>query len=272
MRRDDTASCAGLGCAGLVLLQFWVPVGYLLAAPVTVPALLAAQEPPVRTPPAGPLALVCIALLVAALVTWRAGHRVRFRPWLLLAQSVGLAVLSVVVALWVRSRAEPSALRMAQGDPKGAWAVVSEAETVAVMLVAVVFFLVVRRTSRTPPSRWAAGMRTIGPRSPRPGEIWWCEKALRGGGRKHLPCLVLDRDGGLARILWLNRWGNEGRGASVPVLDGAWNTRSRGLSSWVDVHQPNQVPLADFGRMMGPCPSKTWRLVHEAARAAAEGT
>ncbi|MFJ3306288.1 hypothetical protein ACIPSA_24855 [Streptomyces sp. NPDC086549] len=265
MSRNDTTSCAGLGCAGLVLLQLWVPVGYLLAAPVTVPALLAAQSSPVRMPPAGPWALVCVALLVAGLVTWRAGHRVRVRPWLLLAQSGGLVGLSVAVSLWVRSRVEPPALRTARGDPKGAWSLVAEAQTVAVMVVAVVFFLVVRRVSPAPPARWAARVGPVERRSPEPGEIWWCEKTLRSGERKHLPCLVIDRDKELARILWLNRGPGGARDTSVPVLDGTWNTRSPETSSWVDVRRPKAVPLADFGRMMGPCPSGTWHEVHKAA-------
>lgn len=58
MSHDDTASCAGLGCLGLALLHVWVPVGYLLAAPVTVPALLAAQSPPVHTPLTAPWLLI----------------------------------------------------------------------------------------------------------------------------------------------------------------------------------------------------------------------
>ncbi|MER6470845.1 hypothetical protein [Streptomyces collinus] len=266
MSHKDTASCAGLGCAGLVLLHVWVPVGYLLAAPVTVPALMAVQSPPVRTPFAAPWMLLCVSLAVAALVMWRAGHRRRVRAWVLLAQSSGLVGLSVVVALWVRSRVEPPALRMAKGDAKGVWSVVAEAQTLAVMLVAVVFFLVVRRISPAPPSRWSAGMQPFGQRSLTPGEIWWCRATRAGGERTYRPTLVIDRDEERARVLWLTRWPSETPGASVPVVDGAWNARSRGVSNWVNVERPVDVPLTNFGRRMGLCPFRTWRKVHKAVR------
>ncbi|MER6031080.1 hypothetical protein [Streptomyces sp. NPDC001851] len=263
MSHDDTASCAGLGCAGLVLLHVWVPVGYLLAAPVTVPALMAVQSPPVRPPFAAPWMLLGIALAVAGLVTWRAGHRRRVRAWLLLAQSAGLVTLSVVVALWVRSRVEPAALRMAKGDAKGVWGLVAEAQTLAVMLVAVVFFLVVRRVSPAPRSRWAAAMRPFSQRFPSPGEIWWCQPS---GGGKHRPCLVIDRDEGRARVLRIAHWRGETSDASVAVRDGAWNARSRGHSNWVNVRSHEDVPLAAFGRQMGLCPLSTWRQVHKVVR------
>ncbi|MEU6071868.1 hypothetical protein ABZ864_47475 [Streptomyces sp. NPDC047082] len=271
MSHDDTASCAGLGCLGLVLLNVWVPVGYLLAAPVTVPALLAAQSPAVRTPFAAPWLLVALALLVAALVTWRAGHRGRVRPWVLLAQSAGLVSLSVVVALWVRSRIEPPALRMAKGDTDGVWTLVSEAQTLAVMLVAVVFFLVVRKVSPAPPPRWAAGMHPVGRRFPSPGEIWLFEQTAKSGERRRRPCLVIDRDEEQARVLWFDWRPSETPGASVAVLDGGWNAGWSGDTRWVNVRRPRDVPLTDCSRMLGHCPFKTWRQVHKAVRATSGG-
>ncbi|MEU1180168.1 hypothetical protein ABZ464_21410 [Streptomyces sp. NPDC005820] len=271
MSHDGTTSCAGLGCLGLVLLHVWVPVGYLLAAPVTVPSLLAAQSPAVRTPFAAPWLLVTMALLVAALVTWRAGHRGRVRPWLLLAQSAGLVSLSVVVALWVRSQVEPPALRMAKGDTDGVWTVVSEAQTLAVMLVAVVFFLVVRKVSPAPPSRWAAGMRPLGRPSPSPGEIWLFEQTVKSGDRKRRPCLVIDRDDERARVLWFDWHPSETPGASVAVLDGAWNAGWNGDTRWVNVRRPRDVPLTDGSRMLGQCPFKTWLQVRKAVRATSGG-
>ncbi|URM88880.1 hypothetical protein LUW75_01300 [Streptomyces sp. MRC013] len=222
------------GCLFLVLAVGFL--GNLLAAPLTVSDLMAAQSPPQYPAPWEWAVLVAVSAVTALAVTWSAGRRRPGRAPALAAGTVLLLTLCAVVTLRVRDLVgtdDPTLTGTLQG------------------LAAGVTALAFRGVAR----RWERGR-------PLPGEVWLATVPFRDSDEeaRHY-CVVLNRRPGYADVLQITSQNKDGRPGYVFMPNGEWDTVS-GKGHWVETaSRPRRVPYRNFlkDRPQGPCPAETWR-------------
>ncbi|MFD3325124.1 hypothetical protein [Streptomyces sp. NPDC058701] len=269
MARGSNTSCAGIGCAGFLLLVVVVPtVGYLLALPLVLPDLLAEQTPPQRLHGFGPYLLVHAFPVVTALALALYAGRSRGRSrggrvsvwWPAPARAAALLAVVAPVLWWVEGRV---------GDVP-AWNVRAAAESGAAGLVALAFVGVIRRWGG---SRWLGGRPWGGFRLRRPGrggdrrpaagEIWLAMVPLREDPERQLRhyCVVLAAHAGHAEVAQITSKDKDGRSDHIWLPNDGWDTTS-GRDHWVEAgREPRRVEYGLFltSRPQGPCPPEVWR-------------
>ncbi|MFE5807769.1 hypothetical protein [Streptomyces sp. NPDC056491] len=249
-RRSDT-SCAGIGCAGLLLVLLVLPtVGYLLAVPLALPDLLAEQSPPQQLQGFGQYLIVhAVPVVVALLVAVFASRRRTGPRWLVPVRAAALLVLVAGALWWTEGRV---------GDHP-VWNVRATAESLAAGLVALAFVVAVRRwdSSRGGP-RVAAQVQR-----PAPGEIWLAMVPLREDPARQLRhyCVVLAVHDGHAEVAQITTKDKGGRGDHIPMPNDGWDKAS-GRAHWVEFGRPPR--RVDYGmflksRPQGRCPAPVWR-------------
>ncbi|MCY0951950.1 hypothetical protein [Streptomyces sp. H27-S2] len=265
MARGSDTSCAGIGCAGFLLLAVVVPtVGYLLALPLVLPDLLAEQTPPQRLHGFGQYLVVyafpVLTALALALYAGR-GRRRRSVWWPAPVRAAGLLAAVAPVLWWVEGRV---------GDLP-AWNVRAVAEGTAAGLVALAFVGAVRRWGG---SRWLGGGRPWGgfrlrrrtpadQRRPAAGEIWLAMVPLREDPERQLRhyCVVLATHAGHADVAQITSKDKDGRSDHIWLPNDGWDTTS-GRDHWVEVgREPRRVEYGLFltSRPQGSCPAEVWR-------------
>ncbi|MGW9371662.1 hypothetical protein ACWGVR_16795 [Streptomyces xanthophaeus] len=259
-RRSDT-SCAGIGCAGFLLLMVVLPtVGYLLAVPVALPDLLAEQSPPQQLHGFTQyLALYAFPVVTALALTLFAGRRRPFLWWLVLARAAGLLALVAAALWWAQSKVG--------GHP--AWNVRAVAESTAAGLVALVFVWAVRRWDATrgarPATRGARPATAARARRPAPGEIWLAMVPLRedpGQQMRHY-CVVLAAHADHAEVAQITSQDKDGRSDHIRLPNDGWDKVS-GRAHWVEAGRaPRRVDYGLFlkSRPQGRCPAPAWRVL-----------
>ncbi|MFJ7589660.1 hypothetical protein ACIQZO_20215 [Streptomyces sp. NPDC097617] len=250
-RRSDT-SCAGIGCAPLLLVLFVLPtVGYLLAVPLALPDLLAEQTPPQQLRGFGPYLIVyAIPVVVALLLALFAGRRRGRAAWLLVpVRAAGLLALVAAALWWTESKV---------GD-QPAWNLRATAESMAAGLVALAFVAAVRRwdNSRGGP------VATLGAPRPVPGEIWLAMVPLREDPARQLRhyCVVLAVHPGHVEVAQITTKDKDGRTDHIRIPNDGWDKAS-GRAHWVEFGRPPRH--VDYGmflrsRPQGRCPAPVWR-------------
>lgn len=272
MARGSNTSCAGIGCAGFLLLAVVVPtIGYLLVLPLVLPDLLAEQTPPQRLQGFGqhlvvyafPVATALALALYAGRVPGRSGGRSRGRRsvwWPAPARAAALLAVVAPVLWWVEGRV---------GDVP-AWNVRAVAESTAAGLVALAFVGVIRRWGG---SRWLGGRpwgrfrlgrpARDGDRRPAAGEIWLAMVPLREDPERQLRhyCVVLAAHAGHAEVAQITSKDKDGRSDHIWLPNDGWDTTS-GRDHWVESgREPRRVEYGLFltSRPQGPCPPEVWR-------------
>ncbi|WP_405700165.1 hypothetical protein [Streptomyces sp. NBC_00069] len=240
MARRNNTSCAGIGCAGYLLLNVVGLVGTLLAFPVLMPDLMAQQTPPLKVEGAGQWAVVYgIPVAVACVLVAVAGRGGRVVWWMFL---VRVAVMLAAVA---------AAVTYAEGRVAGQpWNVRMGIEAGAAGFAALVVHLGVRRWDRS------AGAR------PRPGEVWLAMVPLREDPKRQLRhyCVVLATGPDGARVAQITSKDKDGRRDHVRIPNHGWDEVS-GRPHWVEIgREPRVVPHRKFlkSRPQGPCPDAVW--------------
>ncbi|MFJ3728157.1 hypothetical protein ACIPYQ_37095 [Streptomyces sp. NPDC090045] len=249
-RRSDT-SCAGIGCAGLLLVVFVLPtVGYLLAVPLTLPDLLAEQTPPQQMHGfAQYLVAYAIPVVVALVLALFASRRRADARWLVPARAAGLLSLVAAALWWTEGEV---------GDHP-VWNVRATAESMAAGLVALAFVVAVRRwdASRGGPPVAAS------PRRPAPGEIWLAMVPLREDPARQLRhyCVVLAAHADHAEVAQITSKDKDGRSDHIRMPNDGWDQYS-GRDHWVESGlPPRRVDYRMFltSRPQGRCPAPVWR-------------
>ncbi|WP_328764370.1 MULTISPECIES: hypothetical protein [unclassified Streptomyces] len=245
MARRKNTSCAGIGCAGYLLLNAVALVGVLLALPVLLPDLMAQQTPPVKVEGAGQWAVVYgVPVVVACALVALAGRGGRVVWWMFL---VRVAVLLAAVAV---------AAGYAEGRAAAApWNVRMCVEACAAGFAALVVFLGVRRWDE------AIGAR------PRPGEVWLAMVPLREDPQRQLRhyCVVLATGPGGARVAQITSKDKDGRRDHIRIPNHGWDEVS-GRPHWVEIgREPRVVPYRKFlkFRPQGPCPEAVWAQLRD---------
>ncbi|MGW3917325.1 hypothetical protein ACWEBX_38475, partial [Streptomyces sp. NPDC005070] len=182
-RRADT-SCLGMAVKGYVLLNLWMIVGYALALPVTLPDLMASQDPGLHV--RGPVQYAVVygvPVVAAAGVALFASRRGSVARWVVLARAAVVLVLGQIAVHGAAARfdaPEWSARAMAQCGAAG--------------LTAYLCLVVVRR--------WDNGGLASGSRRPGPGEIWHAAVPFRDTvGGKERYCVVMGNRRHYAEVL-----------------------------------------------------------------------
>ncbi|MFF3413666.1 hypothetical protein ACFYW9_03085 [Streptomyces sp. NPDC002698] len=244
MARRTNTSCLGTAVKGCLLLNLWIIVGYALALPVTLPDLMASQEPPLHV--RGPVQHTVVhgVPVVAALgVALFASRRRSVAGWVVLARAAVVLVLGRIAAHWAAARfdaPEWSARAMAQCGAAG--------------LVAYLCRVAVRR--------WDDGGLASGSRRPGPGEIWHAAVPFRDTeGGKERYCVVMRSRLHYAEVLKITSQNKDHRHDHIRMPSDGWDLTS-GKDHWVEIGlQPLRVPYQDFtdGRPKGRCPRAVWR-------------
>lgn len=168
MARRTNTSCLGMAVKGYLLLNLWVAVGYTLALPVTLPDLMASQDPPLHVQgPVQHAVVYGVPVAAAVGVALFASRRHSVARWVVGARAAGVLVLGQIAAHWTAARfdaPEWSARAMAQCGAAG--------------LTAYLCRVAVRW--------WDNGGLTSGGHRPGPGEIWHAAVPFRDteGGKE----------------------------------------------------------------------------------------
>ncbi|MFG2981232.1 hypothetical protein ACGFYQ_08210 [Streptomyces sp. NPDC048258] len=251
MARGSNTSCAGIGCAVLLLVAFVLPtVGYLLSLPLTLPDLMAAQTPPQQLHGFVPyLITYAIPVVVALGLAFFAGRRRPFVWWLVLARAAALLALVAPALWWTESRVGDQPL----------WNVRATAESTAAGLVALAFVAAVRwwDASRGRP------LAARSARRPAPGEVWLAMVPLREDPGRQLRhyCVVLASHADHAEVAQITSQDKDGRSDHIRMPNDGWDKVS-GRAHWVEFGRPpRQVDYRLFlkTRPQGRCPAPVWR-------------
>ncbi|NYI04691.1 hypothetical protein [Allostreptomyces psammosilenae] len=234
------------GC--LVVLLAVGCVGHLLAVPVTVFDLMAAQTPPQRPDWSVWAAGGAVSVLTALAVAASAGRRRPARWPALLLRTLALLALCTAVTLWIRD---------AVGT--GNWTLGSTLESLGAGVTALLFRGAVRR--------WERGR-------PMAGEVWLALVPFRDRDEEaqHY-CVVLRRRYGHAEVLQITSRNKDARADFIRMPNDGWDVVS-GRDHWLEIGlPPRRVPYRKFLKdtPQGPCPRATWRQVRRPRPAAARG-
>ncbi len=234
--RRERKSCAGIGCAGYLLLNTVGLVGCLLALPVLLPDMMSEQTPPLKPHGTGEWAVLYgIPVLVASAVVAIAGRAGRFVWWLFLARVAVMLAAVAGAVLYTESRVS--------GLP---WNVRCSMEGLAAGLAALVVHLGVRWWDKQRGAR------------PLPGEVWLAMVPLREDPKQQLRhyCVVLGTGSGGARVAQITSKDKDGRRDHIRIPNDGWDEVS-GRPHWVEIgREPRVVPYREFlkTRPQGRCP------------------
>ncbi|MFK4596031.1 hypothetical protein [Streptomyces pristinaespiralis] len=259
-RRDDT-SCAGIGCAGFLILVVCVVVGSLLAQPVLIPDLLSVQTPPQKLSGAGQyLAVYGVSVVTAAVLAVFSGRSRRFVWWVVLGRTALYLGAGWSAMLWAEAQVD---------SPY--WNIRGLAVSGATGVAAFVVHRGIRwwdaaRANRAPGSRLG--------RRPARGEVWLAMVPYRESDQaaQHY-CVVLRTRAGHAEVLQITSKNKDGRADHIRIPNAGWDHVS-GRDHWVEIGvPPRPVPYPDFlkSRPQGRCHRATWRQLRASAPAGATG-
>ncbi|MFI6445884.1 hypothetical protein [Kitasatospora sp. NPDC050543] len=265
--RYGSSRGGSLGCLILVSLPIrFTVLGELLAQPVLMPALLAAQQPPQHTTPAQLAMLIAISYGVALLVDRHAGRSRRVPLWALLLRAGGLAALCSLAAVLAGDLLVPRIF--GQQDP--GWAGAATVQSLVVGVVAWVWSRSVRAWARTAA---VAATSVHAPDQPAPGEVWLAMVPYRERaeeGRRH--CVVLRTCDDHAEVVQITTRNKDDRADHIRMSPKGWSRT--GKPCWVEAGAPpRKVRYENFlaRQAQGRCPAGTWRQIkkRQAALAAA---
>ncbi|MFJ4096539.1 hypothetical protein ACIPYS_33625 [Kitasatospora sp. NPDC089913] len=259
------------GCLGAFLaLLCCGALGYPLAVPVLIPALMAAQSPPQHVTPGQYAVLAGIAYAVALLLDRQASRRRRrVAPWVLPVRAAVLAGACSLLAHLVGAYAVPKLL--GTQDP-------ASANGYALQCLAVGAFAWGWRTSlrawagdlleRPPvrPARTGTGRsatRTTTVTRPSAGEVWVAMVPFRDRAEaaRHY-CVVVGTRSGYAEVLQITSKDKDHRDDYIRMENEGWDRT--GKASWVEIGlAPRRVPYDSFlsDHPQGPCPPRIWREI-----------
>lgn len=275
-RRSDTPGCGCGGC--LAFLLGWVALSYVLLLPVTLPALLAAQQHgPRTTTPAQDAGLWTASALVALALAWAAQGRRRPSPPALLLHTALLSG-AAGLAVWAAMRANRSIAAYLRTHPAQGtatptelpWSFTATLETVAAAVAMMITFHAVRRWSRRdePPLRVVIpGPRPDSERDarrPQAGEIWLADVPLREDDSQTLQhyCVVVRNHASHAEVMQITSKDKTGRRDFIPIPNDGWDYTER--EHWLEVTlPPRRVPYDGFLKSspQGYCPEETWQSI-----------
>ncbi|CAN3981604.1 hypothetical protein [Kitasatospora purpeofusca] len=245
-------------------------LGYPLALPVLLPALMGAQAPPQHTTPGQVAVLAAISYAVALLLDGQAARRRRrVAPWVVPARAAVLAGACSLLARLVGAYAVPELL--GTQDP-------ASANGYALQCLAVGAFAWGWRTSvrawsgdlleRPPvrPARTGAGRssaRTTTVSRPSAGEVWVAMVPFRDRAEaaRHY-CVVVGTRPGHAEVLQITSKDKGHRDDYIRMENEGWDRT--GKASWVEIGMaPRRVPYESFlsDHPQGPCPPRIWREI-----------
>ncbi|MFJ8435078.1 hypothetical protein ACIQ9P_27640 [Kitasatospora sp. NPDC094019] len=261
----------GGGCLGAFLLLLCCgALGYPLAAPVLVPALMRAQSPPLHVTPGQIALLAGVSYAVALLLDRQAARRRRrVAPWVVPARAAVLAGACSLIAHLVGAHAVPKVL--GAQDP-------ASANGYALQCLAVGAFAWGWRTwlrswsgellERPPvrPARTGDGRgsaRTITVSRPSAGEVWVAMVPFRDRpeAARHY-CVVVGARAGYAEVLQITSKDKGHRDDYIRMENEGWDRT--GKASWVEIGMaPRRVPYESFlaDHPQGPCPPRIWREI-----------
>ncbi|WP_157855448.1 hypothetical protein [Kitasatospora purpeofusca] len=261
----------GGGCLGAFLMLLCCAVlGYPLALPVLLPALMGAQTPPQHVTPGQVAILVAVSCAVALLLDWQAARgRRRVAPWVVPARAAVLAGACSLLAHLVGVYAVPKLL--GTQDP-------AAANGYALQCLAVGAFAWGWRTSvrawsgdllvRPPvrPARAGTGRsatRTTTVSRPSAGEVWVAMVPFRDRAEaaRHY-CVVVGTRSGYAEVLQITSKDKDHRDDYIRMENEGWDRT--GKASWVEIGMaPRRVPYESFlsDHPQGPCPPRIWREI-----------
>ncbi|MFF2352901.1 hypothetical protein ACFVVL_24325 [Kitasatospora sp. NPDC058115] len=268
------------GCPAVLLVPlFCVLLGYPLAVPVVVPALMRAQTPPLHATPGQVAILVGIAYAVALLVDRSAGrHRRPVARWVVPARAAVLTAACSLVAHLVGAYLVPKVLGTGH-DPAAANGYALQCLLVGVF--AWIWRLGVRswsgdpvepvRARRTAPATDRASSRTATVGRPAAGEVWVAMVPFRDRAEaaRHY-CVVVGARAGYAEVLQITSKDKDHRDDYIRMENEGWDRT--GKPSWVEIGMtPRRVPYESFlsDHPQGPCPPRIWREIQR--RQAAPG-
>ncbi|WP_339133686.1 hypothetical protein WJM95_30890 [Streptomyces sp. f51] len=244
MARRTNTSCLGMAVKGYLLLNLWTAVGYALALPVTLPDLMASQDPPLHV--RGPMqyaVLYGVPVVAAAVVALFAGRRRSVAPGALVARAAALLVLCQISAHWVAARFDA---------PE--WSARATVQCGAAGLTAYLCLVVLRR--------WDDRGLPSGSRRPGPGEVWHAVVPFRDNeGSKERYCVVMRSRPHHVEVLKITSQNKDHRDDHIRMPNHGWDSTS-GKDHWVEIGlQPLRVPYQNFtdGRPKGRCPRPVWR-------------
>ncbi|MFF3883702.1 hypothetical protein [Streptomyces sp. NPDC001914] len=244
MTRRTNTSCLGMAVKGYLLLNLWVAIGYALALPVTLPDLMASQDPPLYVQ--GPLqhaVLYGVPVGAALGVALFASRRASVARWAVLARAAAVLVLGQIAAHWAAARFDA---------PE--WTARAMAQCGAAGLAAYLCLVLVRR--------WDNRGLAPGGRRPGPGEIWHAVVPFRDNeGSKERYCVVMRSRPHYAEVLKITSQNKDHRDDHIRMPNDGWDLTS-GKAHWVEIGlHPLRVPYQDFtdGRPKGRCPRPVWR-------------
>lgn len=256
-RRDDT-SCVGVGCAGFLAMAVFVVVGALLAQPVVMADLLAAQTPPRELRGAGEHVAAYGVSVVTAAVLAAFSSRGRITAWwVLLGRTVLYLAAGWSAMVWIDVQVDSPNYNVRSLAVTGTTGVAAFAVHRGIR------WWDAYRTSRSPGS-------LLG-RRPARGEVWLAMVPYRESDRRaqHY-CVVLRARAGYAEVLQITSKNKDGRTDHIRIPNKGWD-RVSGRDHWVEAGvAPRLVPYADFlkSRPQGRCPLGTWRLLRAAGPSA----
>ncbi|MGW0965059.1 hypothetical protein [Streptomyces sp. NPDC002516] len=257
MARRTNTSCLGMAVKGYLLLHLWTAVGYALALPVTLPDLMASQDPPLHV--RGPVqyaVLYGVPVVAAAGVALFAARRRSVAPWAVVARAAALLVLGQIAAHWAATRFDA---------PE--WSARATVQCGAAGLTAYLCLVVLRR--------WDDRGLPSGSRRPGPGEVWHAVVPFRDNeGSKERYCVVMRSRPHHVEVLKITSRNKDHRDDHIRMPNHGWDLTS-GKEHWVEIGlQPLRVPYQNFtdGRPKGRCPRPVWRRLRSESPAPAAST
>ncbi|WP_406090584.1 hypothetical protein [Kitasatospora purpeofusca] len=261
----------GGGCLGAFLtLLCCALLGYPLALPVLLPALMSAQAPPQHTTPGQVAVLAAISYTVALLLDGQAARRRRrVAPWVVPARAAVLAGACSLLAHLVGAYAVPKLLGTQDPAPANGYAL----QCLAVGALAWGWRTAVRAWSgdllerpRVRPARTGAGRsaaRTTTVPRPSAGEVWVAMVPFRDRAEaaRHY-CVVVGARSGYAEVLQITSKDKGHRDDYIRMENEGWDRT--GKASWVEIGMaPRRVPYESFlaDHPQGPCPPQIWREI-----------
>ncbi|MFE7561214.1 hypothetical protein [Kitasatospora sp. NPDC057500] len=262
------------GCLAVLLLPvFGALLGYPLAVPVVVPALMRAQTPPQHATAGQMAILVGIAYAVALLVDWQAGRRRRpVARWVVPVRAVVLTAACSLVAHLVGAYLVPEVFG-ADLDPAAANGYALQCLVVGGF--AWLWRLGVRSWAGDPverprprwtgaaPSSDRSSSRTATVTRPAAGEVWVAMVPFRDRAEaaRHY-CVVVGARAGYAEVLQITSKDKDHRDDYMRMENEGWDRT--GKPSWVEIGMtPRRVPYESFlsDHPQGPCPPRVWREI-----------
>ncbi|WP_416984689.1 hypothetical protein [Streptomyces sp. T028] len=244
MSRRTNSSCLGSAVKGYALLNLWVLAGYALALPVTVPDLMASQQPPQEVHGFGQYAVLYgIPVAAAAAVTAYTCRTRPCPPWVFLARTAVVVALAQTAARWAATRFD---------SPD--WSSRSLALSGAAGLAA----LLCHQTARW----WDNGGLNHGRRRPAAGEIWHALVPFReSDGELPHYCVVMRPRLRHVEVLQITSQNKDDRADHIRIPNDGWDFTS-GRDHWDETGlPPRHVPYEKFtkARPQGRCPKPTWK-------------